>query len=151
MRCFFANEGSGLAIFSTELDHIIENNVGNDFRETLRGKGLHKPEYAYDIVRILSLKMYTDLIEYIIVGDTTAPLLRYFPSISKLKSGDIIATGQYVNYQTFGKLQFRPLLKIVFHNIHIHLCDTRGLKKFFVSVGFIHLDLMLRKTTSTHF
>ena len=45
----------------------------------LRGKGPHKPEFAYDIVHIHSLKIYTDLIEYNIVGDTKAPLLRCFP------------------------------------------------------------------------
>ena len=76
----------------------------------LRGKGPHKLEFAYDIVRIQSLMIYTDLIEYNIVGDTKTPLLLCFPLISKLKSGDIITTGQYMNYQTFSNLQFRPLL-----------------------------------------
>ena len=67
----------------------------------LRGKGPHKPEFAYDIVRIPSLMIYTDLIEYNISGDTKAPLLRCFPFISKPKSGNIITTGQYMNYQSF--------------------------------------------------
>ena len=77
----------------------------------LRRKGPHKPECAYAIVRIHSLIIYTDLIEYNIVGDTKAPLLRCFTFISKLKSEDIITTGQYMNYQTFSHLHFRPLLK----------------------------------------
>ena len=51
-----------------------------------------------DIVRIHSLMIYTDLIEYNNFGDTKAPLLRCFPFFSKLKSGDIITTGQYMNY-----------------------------------------------------
>ena len=42
----------------------------------LTGKGPHKSESAYDIVRIHSLMIYTDLSEYNIVGDTKAPLLR---------------------------------------------------------------------------
>ena len=102
----------------------------------LKGKGPHKPEFAYDIVRIHSLMIYTDLIEYNILGDTKAPLLRCFRFISKLKSGDILATGQYMNYQTFSNLQFRPLLKIKhsFHSIHIDLRDTSGEKIPFVSV-----------------
>ena len=58
----------------------------------LRGKGPHTPKIAYDIVRIQSLIIYTELIEYIIVGDMKAPLLRSFPFISKLKAGDIITT-----------------------------------------------------------
>ena len=31
-----------------------------------------------------------------------------------------------MNYQTFSNLQFRPLLKISFHSIHIDLRDTSG-------------------------
>ena len=73
-----ANEGSGLAFFSTDLGHIFGSNVGNEFGVMLRGKGPYKPEFAYDIVRIHSLMIYTDLIEYNIVGDTKAPLLRCF-------------------------------------------------------------------------
>ena len=117
----------------------------------LRVKGPHKPEFAYDIVRIYSLKIYTNLIEYNIVGDTKAPLLRCFPFISKLKSRDIITTGQYMNYQTFSNLQFRPLLKNFFHSIHIDLRDTSGEKILFVSVGITRLVLMFRKASNIHF
>ena len=45
----------------------------------IRGKGPHEPDFAYDIVRIHSLMIYNNLIEYNIVGDTKAPLLRFFP------------------------------------------------------------------------
>ena len=146
-----ANEASCLAFFSTDLGHIFGSNVGNEFRVMLRGKGHHKPEIAYDIVRNYTLMIYIDLIEYNIVGDTKAPLLRCFPFISKLKSGDIITTGQYMNYQTFGNLQFRPLFKNSFHSIHIDLRDTSGEKIPFVSVGITHLVLMFRKASNIHF
>ena len=43
----------------------------------------------------------TDLSEYNIVDDTKDPLLRCFLFVSKLKAGDIIATGQHMNYRTF--------------------------------------------------
>ena len=86
--------------------------------------------------------IYSDLVEYNIVGDTKAPLLRCFPFISKLKGGDIVTTGQYMNYQTFSNLQFRPLLKNSFHSIHIDLRDPRGEKIPFVSVGITRLVLM---------
>ena len=75
---YLANEASGLAFFSTDLGHIFGSNVGNEFGVMLRGKGPHKPEFAYDIIRIHSLMIYTDLIEYNIFGDTKAPLLRCF-------------------------------------------------------------------------
>ena len=106
---------SGLAFCSTDLGHIFGNNVGNQFGVLMKGKGSHEPQFAYDIVRILSLKIYSDLVEYSIVGDTKAPLLRCFPFISKLKGGDIITTSQYMNYQTISNLQFRPLLGNSFH------------------------------------
>ena len=151
VEIYLANEASGLAFFSTDLGHIFGSNVGIEFGVMLRGKGPHKPEFAYDIVRIHSLMIYTDLIEYNLVGDTKAPLLRCFPFISKLKSGDIITTGQYMNYQTFSNLQFRPLLKNSFHGIHIDLRDTSGEKTPFVSVGITRLVLMIRKASNIHF
>ena len=117
----------------------------------LRGKGPHKLEFVYDNVRIHSLIIYTDLIEYNIVGDTKAPLLRCFPFISKLKSGDIITTEQYMNYQTFSNQQFRPLLKNSFHSIHIDLRDTSGEKIPFASVRITRLVLMFRKASNILF
>ena len=60
---YLANEGSGLAFFSADLEHIFGSNFGNEFGVMLRGEGPHKPEFAYDIVRIHSLLRYNDLIE----------------------------------------------------------------------------------------
>ena len=115
------------------------------------GKGPHEPEFAYDIVRIHSLMVYSNIVEYNIVGDTKAPLLRCFPRISKLKGGNIVTTGLYMNYQTFKDLQFRPLLKNSSHSIHIDLRDTSGEKIPFVSVGITRLVLMFRKESNIHF
>ena len=89
--------------------------------------------------------IYTDIVEYNIVGDTEALLLRCFPFKSKLKSRDKKTTGQYMNYQTFSNLQFTGLLKNSFHNIHIDLRDTPGEKIPFVWVGITRLVLMFRK------
>ena len=146
-----ANDTTGLALSSTDLGHIFGNNVGNEFGVLIIGKGPHEPKFAYDIVRIHSLMIYSDLVEYNIVGYTKVPLLRCFPFISKLKAGDIITTGQYMNYQTFSNLQFRPLLKNSFHSIHIDLRDTSGEKIPFLSVGITRLVLMFRKVSNIHF
>ena len=73
---YLAKKGSGLAFFSTDLGHIFGGNVGNEFGVMLRGDGPHNPKFTYDIVRTHSLMIYTDLIEYIMVGDTKAPLMR---------------------------------------------------------------------------
>ena len=63
VEIYLANEGSGLAFFSRDLGHIFGSIVGNEFGVLLRGKGPHKPEFAYDIVRIHSLMIYADRIE----------------------------------------------------------------------------------------
>ena len=146
-----ANDTSGLAFCSTDLGHVFGNNLGSEFGVLMIGKGPQGPEFAYDIVRNHSLMIYSGLIEYNIVGDTKTPLLRRFPFLSKLKGGDIIATGQYINYQTFSNLQFRPLLKNSFHSIHIDLRDTSGEKIPFVSVVITRLVLMFRKVSNILF
>ena len=150
VKVYLANEESSLAIFGTDLGHIFGGDVRNDSGIPMRGKEPHEPTIAYDIVRIRSLMIYTDIVEYNFVGDTKAPLLRCFPFISKLKSGDIITTGQYMNYQTFSNLHFRRLLKNSFHSIHTDLRDTSGEKIPFVSVGITRLVLMFRKVSDIH-
>ena len=147
VKVYLAKEESSLAILSTNLGHILGRDVRNGLGILMCGKGPYEPTFAYDVVRIHSLLIYTDIVEYNFVGDTKAPLLRCFPFISKLKSGDTITTGQYMNYQTFSNLQFRRLLKNSFHSIHIDLRDTSGKKISFVSVGITRLVLKFRKVS----
>ena len=59
---FNYQENDGVMHFFTELGQIFGSNVGNEFGVILIGSGLHKPVFAYDIVRIHSLIIYTDLI-----------------------------------------------------------------------------------------
>ena len=110
VKVCLANEESSLALFSTDLGHIFGGYARHDLGKLICGKGSHEPTFAYDIVRIQSLMSYTDIVEYNIVGDTKVLLLRCFPFISMLKSGDIITTGQNMNYQTFSNLRLRLLL-----------------------------------------
>ena len=112
VESYLAKERFGLAIFSTDLEHFFGSNVGNDFGVILRRRGPQKPEFAFDIVRIHSIMIYTDLNEYNIFGDTKAPLLRCLPFMSQLMSGDIITSGQYMNNQTFNNLHFKPMLVV---------------------------------------
>ena len=107
VEIYLAKERSGLASFITDLGHIFGSNVGNDFGVLLRGKGPHKPKFPYDIVLIHSLMIYTDLIQHNIFGDPMAPLLRCFPFSSTLKTGDNIATTQYINCQIFNNVRVR--------------------------------------------
>ena len=146
-----ANDTSGFAFGSTDLGHIFGNNVGNEFGVLMIAKGAHAHGFAYDIVRIHPLMIYSDLVEYNIVGDTKFPLLRCFPFISNLMGGNIMTTGQYMNYQTFTNLQLRPLLKNFFHSEHIDLRDTSADKIHFVPVGSTRFVLMFRKVSNIHF
>ena len=63
VEIFLANEVSGLAFVSADLGHIFGNNFGKEFGVMFSGIGPHKPEFAYNIVRIDSLMIYTDRIE----------------------------------------------------------------------------------------
>ena len=146
-------ESSKLVLHSGDLSHVFGADLkSNEAGDRMSGKGPHKPQFAYDFARIHTLMIYNDIVEYKIVGDTKAPLLRCIPFIFKLKSGDIITTGQYMNYQTFQNLQFQQrLLKNAFHSIRIELRDATGEKIPFASVGITRLVLMFRKVNDNHF
>ena len=146
-----ANDSSDLAFCSTNLGQLFGNNAGNQFGVLMKGKGSHKPQFAYDIVRIHSLMFYSDLVECSLVGDTKAPLLWCIPFISKLKGGDIITTGQYrtIRHSVFYRLDICS--KILFHCIHIDLIDTSGEEIPFVSVVITRFVLMFRKVSNIHF
>ena len=146
-----ANDISGLAFLSTDLGHFFGNKMGNDFGVLMIKKGPHERNFANDIVSIHSLMIYSDLVEYNIVGDTKAPVLQCFPLIPKLKGGDIITNGHYMKYQTFSNLQFRPPLKNCLHSIHNDLRDTSVEKKPLVSVAITRFVLMFRKVSIIHF
>ena len=150
VKVYLVNDESSLAIFRTDLGHMFGGDVRNDWGILMCGRDPHEPTFAYDIVRIHSLMIYTDLVEYNIVEHTKAPLLRYFLFISKLKSGDIITTGRYMNYQTISNFQFRRLLKNFFHSIHIVLRNTSSEKIPFVSMGITRLVLLFRKVSDLH-
>ena len=46
VEIYHANEGSGLAFFSTDLGHIFGCNIGIELGVMLREKGPHKPDFA---------------------------------------------------------------------------------------------------------
>ena len=148
---WLVNDESKLVISSIDLGHIFGCDVRNDRGILMFSKGPHKPLFAYDIVRIHSLIIDTDIVEYNLVGETKAPLLRCFPIISNVKSGDVITTGQYMNYQTFSNLQFRRLLKKSFHSVQIGLRDTSEEKILFVSLGITRFVLMFKKVSDFQF
>ena len=82
-------------IQSADLRHIFGGDLEqNQTGVMIKGKGPHYTQYSYDIITIHSLMIFSDIIEFNIVGDTKTPLLRCILFISKVKNGDIISTGQ---------------------------------------------------------
>ena len=63
LEIYLSIEGSCLAFFSTDMGEISGRDVGHKFGVMVSGKGAHKPDFAYDIVRIHNFMIYTDLIE----------------------------------------------------------------------------------------
>ena len=108
----FPNQNSLLVIFSADLCRVfgVEEAVYG-LGVFMSGAGPHFPKFPYDLVRTNTLILCNDIVEYNIVGDTKAALLRCIPFISKVKNGDIISTGQYKNYQSFLNLQFKKVSK----------------------------------------
>jgi hypothetical protein len=110
----------------------------------MTGKGPQVSNFQIDILRVHSVMVYTDIIEYGIIGNTKAPILRCFPFISKLRH-DSITTTQFMNYRAFSTLQFKKLMKHSFHSISIDIRDATGDLVPFVSVGYTRLTLLFRK------
>ena len=146
------NENSLLGVFSTDLCHVFGcEEAVYGMGVFMSGAGPYFPKFPYDIVRIHTLMIYSDIIEYNFVGDTKAALLRRIPFISKIKNGGIISTGQNMNYQNFPKLQFKKILKNSFHSIKLELRDSYGEKVPFNSVGVTRAVLMLEEVQTMFF
>ena len=123
------NENSLPVIFSTNLCHVIgceEAVFGMGVFES--GAGPHFPKFPYDIVRIHTLVVYSDVVEYKIVGDTKAALLRCIPFNCKTKNGDKISTEQDMNYQNLANPELKKTLKNAFHGINLNSA-THTVKK----------------------
>ena len=76
-----SNDISDLAFCIADLGHIFGIIVGKKFCVLMIGKRPHEPEFANDLVCILLLMIYSNLVEYNIDGDTKTPMLRCFPFI----------------------------------------------------------------------
>ena len=67
IKLYLRNKESNLAISGTDLGHMFGGDVRKDLGIVMRGKGPHKPTFAYDLFRIHSLMIYTNIVEYNIV------------------------------------------------------------------------------------
>ena len=82
----FPNENSLLVIFSTNLCHVFGcEEAVYEMGVFMSGAGPHFPKFPYDIVRIHTLMIYSDIVEYNIVDDTKATLFRFFRLFLNLK------------------------------------------------------------------
>ena len=103
-----------------------------------------KSVFPTDILRFHSIMVYTDIIEYSVIGDTKAPILRGFPFEQRL-SHDRISVTKVLNNSRFDNLQYRRLLKNSIHSIRIELRSQTGELIPFLSVGVTRLTLVFRQ------
>jgi hypothetical protein len=109
--------------------------------------GVQKGEYSVDLTSGRHLMMvYTNIIEYGLVGDTKAPILRAVPLVSKMKDDhDNMQITQSLHYRDFQKLQYKNLLTNNFHTIKMELRDTRGDLIPFMDCGRSFATLQFRQ------
>ena len=134
------SKDSHLVISSPDLSTIL----GFPSNVWLKGIGPHQSLYPIDILRIHSVMVYTDIVEYSVIGDTKAPVLRCFPFEQRL-SRDRISVTKFISNNSFDNLQFRRLLRNSIHSIRIELRTQTGELIPFVSVGLTRVSLLFRK------
>ena len=73
-------------IQSADLSHIFGCDLEqNQTRVITKGKGPHYPQHFYDIIRIHSLMIYSDIIEYNTVCDSFTSLYSFHFQDEKLR------------------------------------------------------------------
>ena len=96
-------------------------------------------KFPVDFVRIHSVMVYADIVEYDIVGDTKAPLLRSFPFKHNTHANPTMSS------TSFDQLQFRKLSRHNFHSIRIELRTPTGELIPFKAIGTTRIVLIFRK------
>ena len=139
-----ASDKSQLVFASQDLCSIL----GFSQSVWFSSKGPHRSEFPIDVLRFHSVMVYTDIVEFSIIGDTIAPILRCFPFNNKIQR-DSISVTKYSNYVSFDNLQFRRLLKNSIHSIKVELRSPTGELIPFVAVGITRLTLLFRKTKAS--
>ena len=100
--------------------------------------------YPIDIQRIHSALVYTDIVEYFVLGGTTVPILRYFLFAQNI-SRESLSVTKTTNCFSFDNLQFRKLLRNSFHSIKIEIRAHTGELIPFISNGCTRVTLLFRK------
>ena len=94
--------------------------------------GPHFFNFLFDIIRIHTLMTHSDIVEYNIVGDTKAALLRCSLFISKVTNEDIIATGQNMSYQNQKYLCLEDFFLLMFRQSYLlPFCNQSDFGVFF--------------------
>ena len=135
----FANNGALLNLASNDIANVI-----GFPSPCLIPPAANVAMLPYDIQRIHTVMVYTDIIQHGIIGDTKAPILRCFPLTPRFKN-ESLTIHQYMNYQSFDKLQFKKILKTSFHSIQLDLRSSMGEKIPFAGIGLTRATLIFRQ------
>ena len=122
-------------IFFADKSHIFRKKILNNFGVLYSGKGLHKPMFAYEIVRIHSLMIYTDLSEYKTTGITRFPCCAAYLLIRRSNLATLSVLDNALTIISLVVHRIRRLLKSFSNSIHIDSRGMSGEKTPFASAG----------------
>ncbi len=111
------------------------------FNKAMAITGIEKAPHVVDMKQIHTLFVYTDIIEYNIVGDTRAPLLRNVSVEGEY--GDIIT-------KTYDSPHYVPLKQKFLNTVNINIRDDVGHYIPFIG-GKVIVKLHFRKRRATYF
>lgn len=111
------------------------------------GFGYYNSDFEVQTTPFHTIMLYTDIIDYNLVGDVRAPLLRSIPFHTQ--KGNVVMDEnqgtQRLNYRTFKQLIFKRLSRNVFHSIRIEMRSTSGELIPFVPFESTRVVLQFRK------
>ncbi len=132
------------AFLGLENNYIGDTNLDNPSTESI---WVEAP-YPVDVQSgKYTMFVYCDLIEYGVVGDVKAPILRGVPLISKIRN-DIVQVSQINSYRYFDTPQYKNINRKSFQIILIELRSETGEPIPFFDVGRTVLTIHFKKVHS---
>lgn len=132
-------KNQAIVIHSEDLSSVL--GIPRDLPIPFGDPNSHISKYPVDLTRVHSVMVYSDIVEYDIVGDTKAPLLRTFPFMHRQSSSSFPT----ISSMTFDQLQFRKLSRHNFHSIRIELRMPTGELIPFKAFASTRVVLIFRK------
>ncbi len=121
-------------------EHVVKEPDETEEKITYRGT------YPVDMQAGVSIMfVYINIIEYQVIGNMRAPLLRAIPMVNRMRN-DSLAYTQTLNYNSFGSdLQYKNLMSNAFQTVKVELRDDSGKLVPFMGNGRTVLTLSFKR------